>query len=158
MRLGTFAVFSLSVLLLLPDTGSAQDGKQFVADFIDEHTVQFETVAQQIWNFAEVGYQEHQSSELLQEELREAGFSIESGVVGIPTAFVASYGSGEPVIAILAEFDALPGISQTRSAVREIREEVNAGHACGHHLFGAGSTAAAVAVKEWMEENDVEGT
>ena len=158
MRLGTFAVFSLSVLLLLPDTGSAQDGKQFVADFIDEHTVQFETVAQQIWNFAEVGYQEHQSSELLQEELREAGFSIESGVVGIPTAFVASYGSGEPVIAILAEFDALPGISQTRSAVREIREEVNAGHACGHHLFGAGSTAAAVAVKEWMEENDIEGT
>src|SRR5690606_8553257 len=82
----------------------------------------------------------------------------EAGVAGLPTAFVASYGSGEPVIGMLAEFDALPGISQTAAPRREEDPAKHSGHACGHHLFGAGSSAAAVAVRHWMEENDIKGT
>ena len=105
-------------------------------------------IAQQIWHYAEVGYLETKSSELLQRTLRDAGFSVETGVAGMPTAFVGSSGWGEPVIGIMAEFDALPGISQDRSPERSIRDNNPAGHACGHHLFGTGSVAAAIAVKE----------
>ena len=98
-------------------------------------------IAQQIWDWAEVGYLEAQSSELLQSTLRDAGFTVEAGIAGMPTAFVASYGSGTPVVGILAEYDALPGISQDRVPEREILENKGAGHACGHHLFGTGSVA-----------------
>ena len=115
-------------------------------------------VARQIWEWAEVGYQEEQSSELLKGELEAAGFSVESGVAGMPTAFVASYGSGGPIIGILAEYDALPGISQDAVPERSPIIEGGAGHACGHHLFGAGSVAAAIAVKEWLDESGHEGT
>jgi aminobenzoyl-glutamate utilization protein B len=115
-------------------------------------------VAQQIWELAEVGYQETRSSALLQEELRAAGFRVEAGVAGMPTAFVATYGEGRPVIGILAEFDALPGISQDAVPERRPLAQKPAGHACGHHLFGAGSTAAAIAVKQWMAAAGINGT
>ena len=115
-------------------------------------------VARQIWEWAEVGYQEAQSSELLKTELEAAGFSIESDIAGMPTAFVASYGSGGPVIGLLAEYDALPGISQDAVPERKPIIDGGAGHACGHHLFGTGSVAAAIAVKEWLDETGHEGT
>ncbi|WP_419935821.1 M20 family metallopeptidase [Candidatus Palauibacter sp.] len=115
-------------------------------------------VARQIWEWAEVGYQEEQSSELLKTELEAAGFSIESDIAGMPTAFVASYGSGGPVIGLLAEYDALPGISQDAVPERKPIIDGGAGHACGHHLFGTGSVAAAIAVKEWLDETGHEGT
>ena len=115
-------------------------------------------IAKQIWNYAEVGYLEFKSSKLLQDELSKEGFSIEKGVAEIPTAFIASFGEGHPIIGVLGEFDALPGITQTESPVREEREDVNAGHACGHHLFGVGSAAAAIAVKNWMQRNNIKGT
>jgi aminobenzoyl-glutamate utilization protein B len=114
--------------------------------------------ARRIWELAEVGYQEHESSALLQTHLREGGFRVEAGVAGIPTAFVAEWGSGEPVVAILAEFDALPGITQDDSPERSPRADRNAGHACGHHLFGTGSVAAARAVKAWLESSGTAGT
>ena len=129
-----------------------------MTDYLDDNYQRYAGIARTIWESAELGYQETESSNLLQKTLRDAGFSVESGVAEIPTAFVASYGQGEPVIGLLAEFDALPGISQTDSPFREIRQDRNAGHACGHHLFGAGSTAAAIAVKQWMADNDVPGT
>ena len=129
-----------------------------MTDYLDDNYQRYAGIARTIWESAELGYQETESSNLLQKTLRDAGFSVESGVAEIPTAFVASYGQGEPVIGLLAEFDALPGISQTDSPFREIRHDRNAGHACGHHLFGAGSTAAAIAVKQWMADNDVPGT
>lgn len=111
----------------------------------------------EIWSLAEVGYLEHESSGLLQARLRDEGFEVEAGVAGLPTAFRASWGSGSPVIGILAEFDALPGLSYDRLPVQtELFQR--AGHACGHNLFGVGSTAAAIAVKEWLEESGREGT
>ncbi len=146
----------LAVLLLPPL--AAQDGKAMVLDHLDAHGARYGEVAQAIWDFAEVGYQEEQSSALLQSTLENAGFAVEAGVAGIPTAFVASYGSGSPVIGVLAEFDALPGFSQDRVAVRKPHPELETGHACGHNLFGAGSTAAAIAVKEWLEETGRQGT
>ncbi len=115
-------------------------------------------VALDLWNWAEVGYQEEQSSARLQKELREAGFRITTGVAEMPTAFVAEYGSGKPVIAILAEMDALPGVSQAAVPERSALKGRISGHACGHHLFGAGSTSAAIAVKEWLRANKRTGT
>lgn len=134
-----------------------QEKKNIISN-IDDRQEDYFSIAMQIWNYAELGYQEKESSGLLQKELTKNGFSIQQGVADIPTAFIASYGSGKPVIAILGEFDALPGVSQTASPFREKREEVNAGHACGHHLFGAGSMAATIEVKEWMKANKIAGT
>ncbi len=115
-------------------------------------------MAKQIWCFAEVGYQEVKSSALLATELETAGFKVTRGVVGIPTAFVAEIGSGKPVIAILGEFDALPGLSQDATPLQKAIIANAAGHGCGHNLFGVGSAAAAIAVKEWMTANRVPGT
>ncbi|TRD11501.1 amidohydrolase [Erythrobacter insulae] len=114
-------------------------------------------VAQQLWDYAELGYLETRSTSLLQSELAAAGFRIEGGIADIPTAFLAEWGEGGPVIAILAEMDALPGINQSASSVREIIEGKNAGHACGHNLFGAGSLTAAIAVKQWLEATGTPG-
>jgi aminobenzoyl-glutamate utilization protein B len=149
------------ILLLLAVVGTAafaQKTKQDVLKSIDSKTDQYSNIAHKIWEFAEVGYQEVKSSDLLQETLTQAGFKIEKGVAGIPTGFVASYGSGTPVIAILGEFDALPGVSQ--DAVPELRSVPGrpAGHACGHHLFGTASSAAAIAVKDWLIANKKSGT
>lgn len=151
---------NLTLLLLAAVSSSvfAQKTKQDVLKSIDSKTEQYSNIAHNIWEFAEVGYQEVKSSDLLQETLTKSGFKVEKGVAGIPTAFVATYGSGKPVIAILAEFDALPGVSQ--DAVPEVKTVPGrtAGHACGHHLFGTASSAAAIAVKDWMIANKKQGT
>ena len=136
----------------------ATDEKYEVLGFLDEHAERHTDLAMQLWDLAELGYLETRSSKLLQQQLKSSGFEVVSGVAGIPTAFVASYGEGTPVIGILAEFDALPGISQAAMPVRKIIEDKPNGHACGHHLFGAGSTAAALALKDWMDKRDIEGT
>jgi aminobenzoyl-glutamate utilization protein B len=125
---------------------------------IDARSGEIAEVAGALWDFAEVGYKEEKSSGLLKDRLRAEGFAIEEGVAGIPTAFIASYGSGGPVIAILAEFDALPGINQDRLATRAAVDGKGAGHACGHNLFGAGSLGAAIAVKEWLAKTKTPGT
>jgi aminobenzoyl-glutamate utilization protein B len=118
----------------------------------------YKKVALTIWNYAESGFKENKSSTLLQNTLRENGFTVEAGVAGMPTAFVASYGSGKPVIAILAEFDALPGLSQdSTSSKSPIADKIN-GHACGHHLFGAGSVASAIAIKTLLKDGKIKGT
>ncbi len=114
-------------------------------------------IAHTIWEYAEMGYQEEKSSALLASTLEEEGFKIEMGVAGIPTAFIAEYGTGGPVIAILGEYDALPGISQ-KAIPEKATNNGEAGHACGHHLFGTASTAAAIEVKKWLEKNNQQGT
>jgi aminobenzoyl-glutamate utilization protein B len=136
----------------------AQDAdKKKVLARIQQQESHYSAIAQKIWNFAEVGYKEKQSSALLQETLKQAGFTIESGVAGIPTAFVASYGQGKPVIGIMAEYDALPGLSQDSIPTKRSLGGAS-GHACGHHLFGTGSSAAAIAIKEWLKETGGKGT
>lgn len=125
---------------------------------INKHQDTFETAAMKIWDWAEVGYQEYKSSELLKNELQSNGFSIQSGVAEIPTAFIAEYSNGGPVIGILGEYDALPGLMQTSSPFKEIKDDVDAGHACGHHLFGAASAWAAVVIKEWLVRTKTKGT
>ena len=155
---------SLLALLLLaahPDIAYAQrsaDAKPALASALDAGFAHWTGVADSIWSFAELGYQERRSSALLQQELRAAGFEVKAGVANIPTAFVASYGSGKPVIGVLAEFDALPGLSQAAVPERKPIVAFAPGHACGHHLFGTASTAAAVAVKEWMQRTGAKGT
>jgi aminobenzoyl-glutamate utilization protein B len=125
---------------------------------INKHQKTFEGVALKIWDWAEVGYQEYKSSELLQSELASHGFTVTQGVADIPTAFIAEFTNGGPVIGILGEFDALPGLMQTSSPFKEERDDVAAGHACGHHMFGAASAWAAVAVKEWLVRTKTKGT
>lgn len=118
----------------------------------------YKDIALKIWDYAEIGYKEEKSTALLQKELRENGFTVESGVAGIPTAFVATYGSGSPVIGILAEYDALPGIMQEAVPERKVADGKIAGHACGHHLFGTASVAAGIQLKQQMDAAGWKGT
>ena len=124
---------------------------------IDQKSNQYSEIALAIWNYAEMGYQEEQSSALLQKTLAKEGFTIKKGVAGIPTAFVAEYNNDGPVIAILGEYDALPGLSQKAVPYKESAGK-RAGHACGHHLFGTASAAAAISLKEYVEKNNIKGT
>ena len=140
----------------------------FISDFLESDSViksinyhknKFENIAIDIWNYAELGYLELKSSDALAKSLRDQGFQIKKGVAGIPTAFVAEFNNGGPVVGILGEFDALPGLAQTNSPFKEIANNSSgAGHACGHHLFGAASAWAAVAIKEWLIKNNFKGT
>ena len=127
-------------------------------DGLDARATHYSAVAKEIWTLAEVGYMEEKSSALLQSELKGAGFTVKADVAGEPTAFVAEYGSGKPVIAILGEFDALPGLSQDAVPERKPLRVGGPGHGCGHHLFGTASAAAAIALKQWMQANNVKGT
>jgi aminobenzoyl-glutamate utilization protein B len=111
-----------------------------------------------IWQWAEPGYQERKSSKLIEEMLGKAGFKIESGVAGMPTAFTATFGSGKPVLAILGEYDALPGLSQTAEPVRNPVLAGGYGHGCGHHLFGVASASAAIAIAEQIRQGNLPGT
>ncbi len=147
----------LLFLLLFHFTIYSQKNKNDVLKELDNKKDYYGTIAQNIWNYAEMGYQEEQSVALLQKTLIDEEFKINKGVAGMPTAFIAEYGSGQPVIAILGEYDALPGLSQQALPVKKSANK-EAGHACGHHLFGTASTAAAIAVKNWMKANKVKGT
>lgn len=151
-------LFCLIVACLFGPRALAQDMKSQLIASIEAKQAQYADAAKQIWNFAEVGYQEVKSSALLQAKMKEAGFQVEAGVAAIPTAFVASYGSGKPVVAILAEYDALPGLSQDAVPEPKPLTERGAGHGCGHHLFGTASVAAAIAIKDWLAKSGGKGT
>ena len=147
----------LILTLLFSVATKAQKTKEAVLKKLDSQSEKYGSIAMKIWNLAEMGYLEEQSSSLLQETLSNEGFTIKKGVANIPTAFIAEYGSGLPIIAILGEFDALPGLSQ--QAIPEKKSaNGDAGHACGHHLFGTASAAAAISVKQWMQSTKQKGT
>lgn len=148
------ALLLLAAMLSYAAAAQEPDIERFVDSRFDETA----RIARTIWDYAEVGYQEEKSSALLQETLVAEGFDVRPGVAGMPTAFAASYGETGPVIAILAEFDALPGINQDASPIRSPIAGKEAGHACGHNLFGAGSVGAAIAVKHWLDETGSPGT
>ena len=148
----------LSIQLIIPAIIYGQLDKQNIQSSIEKRANDYEKIAKSIWSWAELGYQEEKSSALLIETLSKEDFSIKSGVAEIPTAFVAEYGSGRPIIGILAEFDALPGISQEVATKRKPILDQVGGHACGHHLFGTASTAAAIAVKNYLKKSKKKGT
>lgn len=133
-----------------------------VADqWIQQHADTLRAVNHRIWSHPEVGLQETMASADLMALLQREGFEIERGVAGMPTAFVASAGSGRPIIGFLAEYDALPGISQAAEPVRTPRvenPEFDAGHACGHSVYGTASTAAAIATWMGMQAGALKGT
>ena len=131
---------------------------QRILQLVDQRAAHFSEVSKTIWDYAEVGYQENKSSALLQRELQTAGFRVQAGVADQPTAFVATYGQGEPIIGILGEFDALPGLSQAAVPDRSPVTAEAPGHGCGHNLLGSGAALAAVALKEYMEQNRITGT
>ncbi len=163
-RLSISALSGLS-LLAISHTGFAAQASvvqksasaQFVEQSVQQQAKSATDLADKLWSWAEMGYQEHKSSAQMQKLLKEAGFKVEKGLAGTQTAFVASYGKGGPVIGILAEMDALPGFSQAAKPEKLKQEGMNSGHACGHHLFGAGSLAAAIATKEWLAANNMPG-
>lgn len=139
-------------------SGLSEETRAELASHISDYGPRMTEVAHSIWSNPELGYLESNTVDALAGELEQNGFAIERGVGDIPTAFIATAGSeGGPVIAILAEMDALPGFSQDAVATQKAVDGIESGHACGHHLFGAGSVAAAIAISKWMQENEIEG-
>ena len=158
MRLPLTAVLMASILPGLTSPAWSEPSSEQANSLVERRSDMTQTLASQLWDWAEVGYQETKSTQLLQETLASEGFNVTAGVADIPTAFMAEYGAGEPVIAILAEFDALPGINQSSAPTREPVTGKHAGQACGHNLFGAGSVSAAVAIRHWLEDTGTTGT
>jgi aminobenzoyl-glutamate utilization protein B len=154
---GTFLALTVTLLSVAASAQQATPHRELIG-LVDQQTAHFSATSKSIWDYAELGYKEERSSTLLQRELQAAGFRVQSGVAGEPTAFVASYGQGQPVIGILGEFDALPGLSQDATPVRKPVLTDAPGHACGHNLLGSGAALAAVALREYMERNRIPGT
>ena len=126
---------------------------------VEEKEDLIKEVAGQVWGFAELSLQEERSAALYCDVLENQGFRVERGLCGIATAFSAAFGSGRPVIGLLAEYDALSGLSQKAGATeREALTPGGCGHGCGHNLLGAGAMAAALGVKAWLEETGESGT
>lgn len=135
------------------------DFRHRLAEIIEEKRQKLIEVSDKIWGYAELGFQEDKSAQLLCDALEDEGFSVEKGVGNIETAFIGSFGSGKPVVAFLGEFDALSGLSQSGGLPEYNPLEMNGnGHGCGHNLLGTGSLAAAMALRYYMEENNIEGT
>lgn len=163
-RLAADGFLAVLVLVgLLAGSASAQTPaeKQSVLDWLSQPATveKFGRISDAIWSYAELGLQEHKSSALLIRTLEEADFTVEKGLAGMPTCFVASYGTGKPVVGILAEYDALPMLSQQGRVPKQVPVVAGApGHGCGHNLMGAAATAAAIAVKEAMVKHKLPGT
>ena len=134
------------------------NNKQSVIANVENNYKQLTELSDKIWSYEEIAFQETQSAAALAEYARNAGFRVKTGVGEIPTALVAEYGSGKPIIGILGEFDALPGLSQKTVPVKEPLNHGAAGHGCGHNLFGVASLGAAVAIKELIEAGKLKGT
>lgn len=137
---------------------AADELKQAIDQSVKSQTDAGWNAACQIWDWAEPGYQETKSSTLLAEMLKQSGFKIEMGVAEIPTAFTATIGSGRPVIAIMGEYDALPGLAQNSVPYREPKEGGYYGHGCGHHLFGVASAMGAISLGEQIKAGKLKGT
>lgn len=153
------SVFAVPAISRAQDKSAGFTPAQLTAlNNVESKSDELRDVNRALWEFAEVGLQERQSSKLLADKLKGAGFQVQTGVADIPTAFVASYGSGRPIIGILAEYDALPGMSQKVAPLRDPVTEDAPGHACGHSGLGSGALGAALAVKAAIEKHHLPGT
>lgn len=135
------------------------EGKRVVLESVDRNRALYEALSDRIWGFAETGFQERASAAAIADRLESEGFTVDRGIAGMETAFVGSYGSGSPVVAVLGEYDALPGLSQAASLPEQKElDSGKAGHGCGHNLLGIGALAAAVAAKDFLRGSGVHGT
>lgn len=161
MKLRSRSVLILLIALLawpLSVFGGDLEKKEEAVASIEKHRAELTNLSDQVWAFAETALRETRSSKVLADYAEAQGFEVKRGVAGMPTAFIASYGQGRPIIGVLGEYDALPGISQKASPVKEPYQAGAAGHGCGHNLFGAASLGAAVAVKELIAAGKLKGT
>ncbi len=152
----------ISLIFTIPQILSAQNSDVLKRSVIDEteklQSVIYEMAAK-LWQYSEIALQETKSANCLIEKLEEAGFTVEKGVADLPTAFVATYGKGSPVVGILAEYDALPGVGNEPVPERRPRADgVTSGQGCGHDLFGAASVGGAIALKNSMDKHGIKGT
>ncbi|MGH7494189.1 MAG: amidohydrolase [bacterium] len=152
--------FSAVVLMITSSVhaGSNFKKKKEAITTVDQQRTKLINLSDQIWTFAETALREKKSSKLLADYAEQQGFKVETGVAGLPTAFIASYGQARPFIGILGEYDALPGLSQKAIPAKEANEPGAAGHGCGHNLFGTASLGAAVAIKELIAAGKLKGT
>jgi len=158
---GVFALVLLSASLqTIGQSGRRKQSpnKDAVVNSIEAQRQDLTNLSDEIWAYAETALKETMSSKALANYATLKGFRVKSGVAEMPTAFIAEYGTGKPVIGVMGEFDALPGISQKVQPQKEALVAGGAGHGCGHNLFGVGSLAAAVAIKELMEQGRLKGT
>lgn len=155
-------VFGMAVLLAsLSSSETARAGEENKVEAersVNRHAEELVDLSLRIWKYAEVALEETRSAEALANYAESQGFSVRRGVADMPTAFTATFGSGKPIIGILGEYDALPGVSQKATPVKEPLQPGAAGHGCGHNLFGAGSLGAAVAIKELINAGKLSGT
>jgi len=145
----TFPVFSQK---------STLQKKQDVLKSVESHQQELIALSDDIWAYAETALMEHKSAKALADYAEAQGFTVERNVADLPTAFIASYGSGKPIIGIMGEYDALPGLSQKAQTTKEALEDGAAGHGCGHNMFAPGSLGAAIAIKELIEAGQLKGT
>ncbi|HSD27096.1 MAG TPA: amidohydrolase [Vicinamibacteria bacterium] len=153
-----FLIHAASLAASPPASKADAGKKQAAAASIDAQRADLVSLADQVWAFAETALRETRSAALLAGHAEKRGFRVERGAAGMPTAFVASYGQGRPVVAVLGEYDALPGLSQKAVPERAVLREGAPGHGCGHNLFGAASLGAAIAVKELIAAGRLSGT
>ena len=154
-----FLITLLTTLTIISaQSQSTNKLKKELLNSIEQKTDELTSLSDKIWEAAEVAFRENKSAEYLIEYAEANGLIVEKGLAGMPTAFTASYGQGKPVIGIIGEFDALPGLSQTSDSHRNVLIEGGAGHGCGHNLFGTASLGAAIAIKELIEKGDLKGT
>jgi len=162
IRAGCLLFALAGAILASPDVTAASAkpsaAKKAAVQSVDDHASELISLSDQIWAFAETALREHRSAATLADYAERQGFRVERGVAGLPTAFVATYGQGRPVIGVMGEYDALPGISQKPVPQKEPLAEGGGGHGCGHNLFGAGSMGAALAIKELIEAGRLKGT
>jgi aminobenzoyl-glutamate utilization protein B len=151
-------VFTSTVAICQKQKTTVNPNKTAVMQSVDKHQQELISVSDKIWAYAETALRENKSAKELADYAEAQGFRLKRGVAGMPTAFTAEYGSGKPIIGIMGEFDALPGISQKAQPTKEALTPGAPGHGCGHNLFGAGSLGAAVAIKELMRQGKLKGT
>lgn len=150
-------ILCLSMSLSFAQSKMTSTKKDIIAS-VEKHKENLIKISDDIWALAETAFEENQSAKILADYAEAQGFTVQRGVAEMPTAFVATYGSGKPVISVLGEFDALPGLSQKAEPSKNPLEAGKPGHGCGHNMFGAGSLGAAIAIKEQIEKGTFKGT
>lgn len=153
-----FIIVTIMVTFSAFPQKSTLQKKQDILKSVEKHQKELIVLSDDIWNYAETALMEHKSSKALADYAEAQGFKVERNVADLPTAFIASYGSGKPIIGIMGEYDALPGLSQKAQITKEALKVGAAGHGCGHNMFGPGSLGAAIAIKELIEAGELKGT